>query len=81
MGVATMRSDTANLRVTDCDPKSLRLALRPPEAALALGISERLLWSKTKAGEIPHCRINRAIVYPVDALRAWLAVNAKGGDR
>ncbi len=57
-----------------------RLALRPKETAAALGISERLLWSKTNAGEIPHCRIGRAIVYPVDLLREWLAQQAKGGN-
>lgn len=49
------------------------LALRPAEAAKALGIGQRLLWSKTNAGEIPHLRIGRAIVYPVDLLRTWLA--------
>lgn len=60
-----------------------RLALRPRDAATALGIGERLLWSKTNAGEIPHVRIGRAIVYPVDLLREWLAEQArrKGGDR
>ena len=55
-----------------------RLALRPKEAAKALGISERLLWTKTNCNEIPHCRIGRAIVYPVDLLREWLAQQAKG---
>ena len=57
------------------------LALRAEEAAVALGIGKRLLWSKTKAGEIPHVRIGRAVVYPVDELRDWLAeqVQKKGG--
>ena len=50
-----------------------RLALRPNEAATALGISQRLLWTKTKAGEIPHVRMGRAIVYPVESLRVYLA--------
>ena len=45
------------------------LSLRPRQAAKALGIGERLLWSKTNAGEIPHLRIGRAIVYPVGMLR------------
>jgi predicted DNA-binding transcriptional regulator AlpA len=57
-----------------------RLALRPKEAAQALGISERLLWTKTNCNEIPHCRIGRAIVYPVDLLREWLTQQVKGGD-
>lgn len=50
-----------------------RLALRSKDAATALGISERLLWDKTNTGEIPHCRIGGAKVYPVDTLRAYLA--------
>lgn len=52
---------------------SQRLALRPREAARALGISERMLWSMTNRGEVPHIRVGRAILYPVDALRTWLA--------
>jgi len=57
-----------------------RLALRPKEAARALGISERLLWSLTNRGEVPHLRMGRAVVYPIAALEAWLAQHAsKGG--
>lgn len=54
-----------------------RLALRPAEAAQALAISERLLWSKTKAGEIPHFQMGRATLYPVEQLRDWLAAQAE----
>ena len=54
------------------------LALRPREAARALGIGERLLWTLTNRGEVPHVRLGRAIVYPVDLLRAYLARQAKG---
>ena len=54
------------------------LALRPKEAAKALGIGERLLWSKTNAGEIPHVRIGKAILYPIAALEEWLADQIKG---
>ena len=57
-----------------------RLALRPKEAAKALGIGERLLWSKTNCGEIPHVRIGRAVIYPMDLLRQYLARQAKGGS-
>jgi len=57
---------------------SPRLALRPKEAARALGIGERLLWSKTNSGEIPHCRIGKAGVYPVEVLERWLAEQAEG---
>jgi len=58
-----------------------QLALRPREAAKALGISERTLWTLTRAGEIPHVRLGRAVLYSIDALRAWLAarVTVKAG--
>ncbi len=60
-----------------------RLALRPKEACVALSIGPRLLWSMTNCGEIPHVRIGRAVVYPVDELRRWLSEQAqkKGGRR
>lgn len=57
------------------------LALRPREAATALGISERLLWTWTNQGLIPHLRIGKAIVYPVDSLRTWLLEQAQKGAR
>lgn len=68
-------NDTPDLLTT-----GKRLALRPKETAKALGISERLLWTKTNCNEIPHLRIGRAIVYPVHLLREWLESQAKGGD-
>ena len=65
----------------DTEPLLPTLALRPRQAARALSISERLLWSKTNAGEIPHMRIGRSILYPVGPLEKWLAeqVQVKGG--
>jgi predicted DNA-binding transcriptional regulator AlpA len=59
-----------------------RLSLRPAEAAEVLGISERLLWQETNRGAIPHLRIgSKVVVYPVAALREWLADNAAKGVR
>ena len=66
------------------DPLTPCLAMRPREAAAALGISERLLWAWTHSGEIPHVRIGKAILYPVDVLRRWLderAAKMKGESR
>jgi excisionase family DNA binding protein len=57
------------------------LALRPKEAAKALGIGTRLLWEMTNRGEIPCVRIGRCVTYPVDLLREWLAGQAEGGTR
>lgn len=66
---------TVTQSTTDEEPRSSVpcLALRPKEAAKALGIGERLLWSKTNCGEIPHVRIGRAVLYPVESLREFLA--------
>jgi excisionase family DNA binding protein len=57
------------------------LALRPKDAAKALGIGARLLWSLTNQGVIPHIKLGRATLYPTDLLRAWLAEQAKGARR
>ena len=53
------------------------LALRPREAAQALGISERFLWTLTNQGDVPHLRLGRTVVYPVDALQKWLDQRVK----
>ena len=68
------------LALVETEERLPRLALRPKDASKALGISERLLWSLTSEQRIPYCRINRAIVYPVDLLRAWLVQHSSGGD-
>ena len=68
---------------TDHDAAQPRLALRPREAARALGIGQRKLWEITadKSSGIPHARFGKAVVYPLDMLRVWLAQQAKRGDR
>lgn len=73
-----MPSDTnAPTRPTTPAP----LALRPRDAARALGIGERLLWSLTNRGVVPHIKLGRAIVYPVRELQDWLAERAGKGAR
>lgn len=57
------------------------LALRPREAAKALGIGSRLLWQQTNAGTIPHLRVGRAVLYPVEGLREWLRDRAAKESR
>ncbi len=58
-----------------------RLALTAREAAAAPGVSERLLWSLTNRGEVPHLRLGRRIVYPVGELERWLSEQASKGGR
>ena len=53
---------------------STRLALRPPEAAAALGVCERTL--RALQPEIPSVRIGRTLLYPVRELEAWLSRRA-----
>jgi excisionase family DNA binding protein len=48
------------------------LALRPREAAKALGISPRLLWQLTRDGRIPFVKVGRVVLYPTAELQAWL---------
>jgi excisionase family DNA binding protein len=66
---------------TTPEPTPPTLALRPREAARALGIGERKLWELTNRGEIPHAKLGRATVYPIAALERWLAERAEGGRR
>lgn len=55
---------------------SSSLALRPREAAKALGISARHLWQLTRDGHIPCVRVGsgtrKTVLYPVAELQAWL---------
>ena len=57
-----------------------RLLLTPLQAAEAMAISLRSLWSLTKAGEIPHLRLGRSVRYRVESLRDYLAAQEKGGQ-
>lgn len=61
------------------------LALRPREAAKALGISPRLLWQLTHDGDIPCVRVGtgkrRTILYPTADLQAWLSRQAAQAQR
>jgi excisionase family DNA binding protein len=56
------------------------LAMRPREAAAALSVSERTLWAWTAAGEVPHIKRGKTVLYSVPALTAWLAEQSTGGN-
>jgi hypothetical protein len=73
----TKRTPTPEALATDLPV----LALRAAQAAKSLGIGVQLLWEKTNIGEIPHCRIGRAVVYPVHLLREYLDKAAKNNAR
>ena len=52
------------------------LALRPKAMARALNVGEHWLWAATKAGLIPHVKVGRVVLYPVESTRTWLATLA-----
>ncbi len=53
---------------------SERLALSIPEAAAAVGVSERLM--RSILSEIPHCHVGNRVVIPVSLLDEWLRQQA-----
>ena len=61
------------------------LALRPREAAKALGISPRLLWQLTHDGVIPSVRVGagkrKSVLYPTAELQAWLTRQSKATSK
>jgi len=65
-------------RTTDIDTTP-RLALRPKDAAKALGIGERKLWEITadRDSGIPHVHFGKAVLYPVADLERWLSEQAE----
>lgn len=49
-----------------------RLAVNTTEAARMLGVSERTLWKWTKEKRIPSVKIERRVLYSVEALRRFV---------
>lgn len=92
-GPRAATTHTARRKVVDrcerrCSMIVEKLSLRPREAAQAIGISERTLWSlSTPRGPIPCVRIGngkrRAVLYSIAGIQAWLSQQAdaqKGGE-
>jgi excisionase family DNA binding protein len=58
-----------------------QLLLTPRQAAQALQISERKLWSMKASGEIPHVLLGRSVRYPLCDLQQWIDERKTGGVR
>lgn len=56
-----------------------RILLTAREAAAALAISTRTLWSLTARGDLPAVRIGRAVRYDLVDLRSFVEKQKKGG--
>jgi excisionase family DNA binding protein len=50
---------------------SLLLSLK--EAAAALAVSERTVWTLVQEGVLPHLRLGRRLLFSRTALEAWIA--------
>lgn len=57
-----------------------RLLLTPQQAAEALAISPRKLWSMTASREIAHVRLGRCVRYDIRDLEAAIERMKNGGD-
>lgn len=64
--------------MTSNDTKSCRL-LTSKESATYLAISERKLWSMSKAGDIPAVRLGRAVRYDLQDLDDFIMKAKMGG--
>jgi excisionase family DNA binding protein len=78
-------SDPLEQMTMKTESVQMPIALRPRDAAKALGISPRLLWQLTHDGHIPCVRVGsgkrRTVLYPTADLKAWLSrqtENAQG---
>ncbi len=57
-----------------------KLLLTPPEAAEALSLCEKTLWSMTyPRGDLRSTRIGRAVRYSVAELERWIAAREQEG--
>ena len=51
---------------------SRRITLRPKEAAVALGVSDRTLRMWMREEELPYFQIDRGILIPIAELMEWI---------
>lgn len=66
------------------EPTQQTLAVRGPEAAQMLGVSQRKLWELANRGEIPTIRFDRCVRYRPSDLQEYLdrhLSSGPGGDR
>ena len=61
-----------------CQPATPRLLLSAREAARALSISERTLYTRTQDGTLPCVRLGGRRLYDPVALRHWIEDQAEG---
>lgn len=69
-----------NPNTMDIEAPTNKMLWSVREAARAMGISERALWSITQPrGDMTCVRVGTRVLYPVEGLRAWIAKHSQGG--
>lgn len=62
-----------------------KLCLTAVELSEMTGLSLSMVRKLTRCGEVPHIRIGRRILYPVEVINNWLTENTvyrgNGGDK
>lgn len=48
------------------------ISVRPVQAAAMLGVSERTVRELMRQGEIPHAKLDRAVLIPVQGLKDFI---------
>jgi excisionase family DNA binding protein len=48
-------------------------ALSPRDAARYMGLSEKTIWSLTKTGKLPACKVGRRVIYRRETLDRFLS--------
>ncbi|MDR3110569.1 MAG: helix-turn-helix domain-containing protein [Planctomycetaceae bacterium] len=59
------------------NPQGEKLAYSMREVSNLLGLSVRTVFSLTKKNELPHVRVGKRVLYPVDRLKAFLSQPTK----
>ena len=54
-----------------------QLAVRPLDAAKAIGVGRTQIYNLLRTGQLPSVRIGKSIRVPVEALRAWMKAQTK----
>jgi excisionase family DNA binding protein len=56
------------------------LLLSLKQAAQALSLSERTVWTMVQTGDLPHLRVGRRLLFSRAALEAWIEKQQSGGS-
>jgi excisionase family DNA binding protein len=68
---ATRLALPSNAQATTPPQGGQPLLVGVADVARLLNVSARTVWSLTDTGQLPHLRIGRRVLYPLESVRAW----------